>query len=136
MLSRNKTFTRYLLPALMLVVASVQADASYFCSMMDTVILDDCCCADADFDEMAFTDSEPCCEKSVDLLIDTATDQAQPTTKPIKFESDIDPPDEFVFIASLSLASPDISSVSGAEFVPTLRTTGSATYLITQRLRI
>ena len=49
---RNKTLTRYLLPALMLVVASVQADASYFCSMMDTVILDDCCCTDADFDEM------------------------------------------------------------------------------------
>ncbi len=136
MIRRNKTVTRYLLPALMLVVASVQADASYYCSMMDTVILDNCCCTDADFDEMTFTDSERCCEKSVDLLIDSATDQAQPTTKPIKFESDVDPPDGFVFIASLSLASLDISTVSSAEFVQSLPTTGSATYLITQRLRI
>jgi hypothetical protein len=72
----------------------------------------------------------------VDLLIDIATDQAQPTTKPIKFESDVDPPNGFVFIASLSLAPLDISSVSGAEFVQTLPATGSATYLITQRLRI
>ena len=125
-----------MLLALMLVLGSVQVHASYFCSMMDTVILDDCCCTDADFDEMTFTDSERCCEKSVDLLIDTATDQAQPTTKPIKFESDVDPPDEFVFVASLSLASLDISSVSSAKFVQTLPATGSSTYLITQRLRI
>ena len=120
----------------MLVFASVQADTSYFCSMMETVTLDECCCEDAEFDEMAFADNERCCEKSVDLVIDTATEQAQPTAKPIKFESDVDPPDGFVFVVSLTLASLDYSSVSSAEFIRSLSATGSATYLITQRLRI
>ena len=92
MLRRNKTFTRSMLLALMLVLGSVQTHASYFCSMMDTVIHDDCCCADADIDDMAFMDGEPCCEKSVELGIDTVSDQDQSSVKPIKFESDVDPP--------------------------------------------
>ena len=104
--------------------------------MMETVTLDECCCEDAEFDEMAFADSERCCEKSVELFVDTATEQAQPTTKPIKFESDVDPPDGFVFVVSLTLASLDYSSAAYAEFARTSSATGSATYLITQRLRI
>jgi len=125
-----------MLLALMLVVASVQANVSYYCSMMDTVMLDDCCCADSDIDEMALTDSEPCCETSVDLLIDTSVEQAQPTTNLIKFESDVDPPDDFVSVVSLFSASLDTLSVSSAEVVQTVCATSSATYLITQRLRI
>ena len=74
MLRQNKTFTRSMLLALMLVIGSVQAHASYFCSMMDTVIHNDCCCADSEIDEMVLTDREPCCEKSVELGIDAVSD--------------------------------------------------------------
>ena len=131
------TYTRLILLALMLAVGSVQAHASYFCSMMDTVLHDDCCCADADIDEMApMGDSDPCCEKSIELGIDSTSDQMQTSIKPIKFESDVDPPDAFVFIASLVLASQDIPSLSNANDARPLHNTGCATYLITQRLRI
>lgn len=125
-----------MLLALMLVLGSVQAHASYFCSMMDTIIHDDCCCADSDIDDMAFMDGEPCCEKSVALGIDTVSDQAQSSFKPIKFESDVDPPFTIAAAVELSPKFPDTATLSGAHCDADFCATGSATYLITQRLRI
>ena len=137
----SKQFVRAVLIGLMLAVGSVQAQVSYFCDMMDdmmdTVIHDDCCCADAGIDDMMVADSsEPCCEKSVSLSIDVANDQVQPQKKPIKFESDVDPPD---LITSAVEYSPQImnrASLSNVKHSANVHTTGSATYLITQRLRI
>ena len=121
----------------MLIVGSVQAQVSYFCVMMDTVIHDDCCCADTGVDDMMVNDSdEPCCEKSVELTVDAAADQAQPQTKPIKFESDVDPPD---IVTSAVEYSPQImnrDSLSSVKRTAIHHAAGSATYLITQRLRI
>ncbi len=120
----------------MLVLGSVQAHASYFCSMMDTVIHDGCCCADSDIDDMAFTDSEPCCEKSVELGVDAASDQVQTSIKPIKFESDVDPPTaEFCAIEhSFELGHVVANSYLG--YSKAVYSTGSTTYLTTRRLRI
>ena len=125
-----------MLLALMLVLGSVQAHASYFCVMMDTVIHDDCCCADSDIDDMAFMDGEPCCEKSVELGVDTNSDHAQSSIKPIKFESDVDPPVTIASTVELSPKFPDIASLYAANYDSVFCTTGSATYLITQRLRL
>ncbi len=125
-----------MLLALMLVVGAVQAQTSYFCSMMDTVIHDGCCCADSDIDDMALTDSEPCCEKSVELSIDAASDQVQTSIKPIKFESDVDPPTTITSAVELSLQFLEGASISGVNLSGISYTAGSATYLITQRLRI
>ncbi len=125
-----------MLLALMLVVGSVQAHASYFCSMMDTVIHDDCCCADSEIDEMVLTDSEPCCEKSVELGIDAASDQVQTNITLIKFESDVDPPATISSAVELSLQLPDSASISGVNHNAISHTAGSTTYLITQRLRL
>jgi hypothetical protein len=125
-----------MLLALMLVLGSVQAHASYFCSMMDTVIHDGCCCADSDIDDMAFTDSEPCCEKSVDLGIDTASDQVQTSIKPIKFESDVDPPVAILPAVELAPHFLDSASISGFDHDGISCAAGSTTYLITQRLRL
>jgi hypothetical protein len=136
MLRRHKTFTRSMLLALMLVLGSVQAHATYFCSMMDTVIHDDCCCADADIDDMVFMDGEPCCEKSVELGVDTTSDQAQSSIKPIKFESDVDPPVTIASAVELSPKFPDIASLYAANYDAVFYTSGSATYLITRRLRL
>lgn len=132
---RDKT-THSILLALLLVVGSVQAQTSYLCGMMDKVIHDDCCCEDQNVDDVVLVDNEPCCDKSVNLVIETTTDQAQPTTKPVKFEADVDPPNlvaavfEFVLQSHYSSSFFDANS-TGADF-----TIGSATYLITQRLRI
>ncbi len=125
-----------MLLALMLVVGSVQADASYFCSMMDTIIHEGCCCADSGIDDMAFTDSEPCCEKSVDLGIDTASDQVQTSIKPIKFESDVDPPAAITSAVELAPQFLDSASIFGVKGDGISYTAGSTTYLITQRLRL
>ncbi len=133
---RNKTFIRSMLLALMLVVGSVQAHASYFCSMMDTVIHDDCCCADSDIDEMAFTDSEPCCEKSVELGIDAASDQVQTNIKLIKFESDVDPPTADFCAIDYSFELCHVVAISYVGQAEAIHSAGSTTYLITQRLRL
>lgn len=103
---------------------------------MQTVIHGDCCCADSDVDELMSTDREPCCDKSVDLVIDTATDYAQPTTKPIKFESDVDPPNAMALAIELSLQYLDTAAAPGVNHTNITFTVGSAIYLNTQRLRI
>ncbi len=136
MLRPNQQFVRAVLLGLMLIVGSVQAHDSYYCGIMETVIHDDCCCADFDSDHMVLIEGEPCCEKSVEFVVEAATDQAPTTAKPIKFQSDVDPPDTSVFAVSLSWVSQEISFVSIANYAETLHSTGSATYLITQRLRI
>ena len=125
-----------MLLALMLVLGSVQGHASYFCSMMDTVIHDDCCCADSGIDDMAFMDSDRCCEKSVELGIDATSDQVQTSIKLIKFESDVDPPATISSAVELSLQLPDSASISGVNHNAISHTAGSTTYLITQRLRL
>jgi len=122
--------------SLMLIVGSVQAQVSYFCGMMESVIYDDCCCADADIDDGMLTESEPCCEKSVELFIDAPTDQVQTSAKLIKFESDVDPPDVIAFPAGFSLQFSTAASVIVADFTGEASGAGSTTYLITQRLRI
>ena len=133
----SKQFVRAVLIGLMLTVGSVQAQVSYFCGMMDKVIHDDCCCADAGIDDMMVADSgEPCCEKSVSLTIDDATDQAQPQKKPIKFESDVDPPELIISAIEYSPQIMNRASLSNVKRTANPHTAGSATYLITQRLRI
>ncbi len=125
-----------MLLALMLVVGSVQAHASYSCSMMDTVIHDRCCCADSDIDEMVLTDSEPCCEKSVDLGIDAASDQVQTSIKPVKFESDVDPPTVDFCAIDYSFELCHVVAISYLGQAEAIHSAGSTIYLITQRLRI
>ncbi len=117
-------------------MGSVQAHVSYFCGIMETVVHDDCCCVDFDSDDMTLIEGEPCCEKSVGLVVDASTDQGPTTAKPIKFQSDVDPPDTSVFAVPLPLVSQEIPFVSSANYAETLHSTGSATYLITQRLRL
>jgi hypothetical protein len=133
----SKQFVRAVLIGLMLTVGSVQAQVSYFCGMMDEVIHDDCCCADAGIDDVMVADSgEPCCEKSVSLTIDAAADQVQQPNKSIKFESDVDPPDIITSAVEISPQIMNRASLSNVTRSANFHTAGSATYLITQRLRI
>ncbi len=132
----NKHIVRSVLIGLILIVGSVQAHVSYYCEMMEAVVYVDCCCADSDIDEALLIDSEPCCEKSVELVIDIATDQAQTAAKPIKFESNSDPPDAAVASLESSIQPLVTASLSGVDHTWISPTAKVATYLITQRLRI
>ncbi len=136
MLRPNNKFIRSVLLALTLMVGSVQAQVSYSCGMMDMVIHDECCCADFEYDDTQITDSEPCCDKTVDLGVDTNSDQAQSTTKPIKFDSDVDPPTAAFCAFYYSLQLQGAVEMSCVDQAKTIQSAGSATYLITQRLRI
>ena len=136
MLRPNKQLVRTVLIGLMLVVGSVQAQVSYSCGMMDMVIHDDCCCADFEYDDTQITDSERCCDKTVELGVDTNSDQAQSTTKPIKFDSDVDPPTAAFCAFYYSLQLQDAAEISCVDQAKTIHSAGSATYLNTQRLRI
>ena len=136
MLRPNKQIVRAVLLGLMLIVGSVQAQVTYYCSMMESIIPDDCCCADVDADDMLVVEIEPCCDQSVELGIDTTSDQAQSTAKPVKFDSDVDPPDSLAFGLVLSLPSLAAALMPGINQADAIHTAGSSTYLITQRLRI
>ncbi len=127
---------RIVLIGLILIVGSVQAHVSYYCEMMEAVVHVDCCCADSDIDDALLTDSEPCCEKSVELVIDIATDQAQTAAKTIKFESDGDPPDAAVAFLKSSMQPLVTAPLSGVDHTWITPTAKVATYLITHRLRI
>ena len=127
---------RIVLIGLILIVGSVQAHVSYYCEMMEAVVHVDCCCADSDIDDALLTDSEPCCEKSVELVIDIATDQAQTAAKTIKFESDSDPPDAAIVSFESSVQPLVTAPLSGVDHTWITPTAKVATYLITHRLRI
>ena len=137
MLRPNKKIVRAVLISLMLIVGSVQAQVSYSCSMMDMVIHDDCCCADAGVDDMMVADiEEPCCEKVVELSIDTSTDQVQQKNQQIKFKSDVDPPDIVASAVGYSLQFTYCASFPNVKRSANSYSAGNAIYLITQRLRI
>jgi hypothetical protein len=104
--------------------------------MMEAVVHVDCCCADSDIDDALLTDSKPCCEKSVELVIDIATDQAQTAAKPIMFDSDGDPPNAAVAFLESSVQPLVTASLSGVDHTSISPAAKVATYLITQRLRI
>jgi hypothetical protein len=132
----NHQFVRAMLVGLMLVVGLVQAQVSYFCGMMDAVMHDECCCADAGGEHMAVADIEPCCEKSVELFVDAVSDPAQTLLKSIEFESDVDPPHAWVSAVDVRPPALGITSLSGIKQTGIPDPVGSATYLTTQRLRI
>ena len=136
MFRRNKVLAHSILLALMLVVGSVQAHVSYMCGMMDLVIHDDCCCADSEVDDMALTDSEPCCDKVVELGIDVAFDQAQTSVKLFKFDSNVDPPTADFCAIDCSFEVCHVVAISYLGQAENIHSAGSTTYLITQRLRI
>ena len=143
MLRLNRKPTQAALLGLMLIVGSVQADVSYFCGMMnsgmemtDAVMDDECCCADFDDQQMMADESDSCCEASVNLLVDAEANAAQVTPKPIKLESDVDPPDVLVPTFELLPLSTDTSVVSVCPVAASFSRNGSAIYLSTQRLRI
>jgi hypothetical protein len=136
MQNRNKPMFRAMLLSLLLIAGSVQAHVSYFCGMMDAVVHDDCCCDGMDSGDLSLTDAEPCCDKSLSIGIESTMDQAQSVAKPVKFQSDVDPPPALELNAVIWSRSAQVSSMPGHSPSRSRRGAGSETYLITRRLRI
>lgn len=136
MLRRNKIRMPVLMLGLVLMVGSVQAQVSYFCGMMDKVVHDSCCCHGMDSGDAMLTDAESCCDRAVILGVDSGADPAQPTAKPLKFESNADPPPSLISTTEVSFQPLQVLKTSGPATTVSRQHAGSATYLITRRLRI
>lgn len=144
MLRRIKPLARISILALVLVAGSVQAQISYFCNLLDAPMQMDMetddhdhgCCPEIDAEEIAADDNERCCDESVDLLVETTTEPAQNAAKPIKPDSDADPPGILVALVSPLHFATDLRRDFRTNDAATLSLRGNETYLITQRLRI
>lgn len=114
----------------------MKVQTSYFCSMMNTTLHGDCCCDGANDNASVSEQIEPCCVQFVNIVIDPTADQAQPTAKSIKFESGPDPPQLLALPFELPLEPVLARSTFRAGLDDVRRGDGTATYLLTQRLRI
>jgi hypothetical protein len=123
-------------------LAPLQAQTVFACAMMDTVVHEECCCGDhqpADGCTDHACDSTlhptaPCCNQSVELGLDFDAADAVGTVKPTG--SDADPPPSLL-VSSEILVVPHPSPVPAAfSHRAPADASGSATWLVTRRLRI
>ena len=117
--------------------------------MMDTVILDDCCCDDhkpdqnakdkckkSHCDSMLEPVDDPCCERSIEVGIDQEAVQTVPLTTLTDLRADIDPPQTLASSFD-AVFPPNRCLIHGnSHYLPVAGQSGSDTYLVTQRLRI
>ena len=134
-----------LLTLLLMVVGPLQVQNVFACSMMDEVMHGECCCVghksdqdciDADCDSAADSRSEPCCERSTQVIIDHEAQQDVPVVKPVEIRSDVDPPPALVCAYIAFLKPPSCAAYATAWLASRERCSASDTYLVTQRLRI
>lgn len=130
----------------MTTIGSLQAKTVFTCAMMDTDVFHECCCdgnsADKDCvnhscDVMFGPNKGACCDKSIEISINA--DEAKQNAsfaKPAEIRSDVDPPQAIIVNYFDIPASPYSVAVLVVNFQPIIGSSGSSTYLITQRLRI
>lgn len=133
--NRKPTIIRSILLVLMLVAGPLQAQTLFTCAMMDAV-MEDCCCDEMDSRDALESTSEPCCEKSVELRFDPASDETSVVIKPIEVRSDVDPPPAIPLEAIVSLPVDRFVVIVPHCALRSAQDPGTDTYLVTQRLRI
>jgi hypothetical protein len=88
-MTRRKPTIIHLIPlVLMLVAGPLHAQTMFVCAMMNTV-MEDRCCDDLTSRGTPETGSDPCCEQSVELRFDPASDETSVVIKQIKVRSDV-----------------------------------------------
>ncbi len=143
---RVTSFLLALLFLFMTTIGSLQAKTVFKCAMMDGDIFHECCCnsnkADKDCMDhgcnvMLGLNKGACCDRSIEISINA--DEAKQSAlfiKPVEIRSDVDPPQTIVANSFDNL----VSSYSVAALIgysrPIASSSGSSTYLLTQRLRI
>lgn len=142
----NRRLRTFLRPVLILIVAAgpLHAQTVFACSMMDMVMEECCCddhrigkgCIDSDCDAAVGPSEEPCCEQSVEVQVDEDAREDARIVKPLEIRSDVDPPHAIVASFDMIAAPQERSALVVYQPRPIARSSGTDTYLITQRLRI
>ena len=143
---RVPSFLLALLFLFMMAIGSLQARTVFTCAMMGMDILHECCCdgnrtdkdcVDHSCDVMLGPNKGACCDKSIEISINA--DEAKQNVsfaKPAEIRSDVDPPQAIIVNYFDIPASPYSVVVLVVNSQPIVSSSGSSTYLITQRLRI
>lgn len=142
---RKPSFVRALL-LLIVAVGPLQAQAVFACAMMDTMVRDECCCEDHEPDRGCENpdcgaalqpDDTPCCEHSVEISADPDARPDGSISRPVEVRSDVDPPQILISCSEPRFTPSAVSAAAvGVPAVLAAARGGSATYLVTQRLRI
>jgi hypothetical protein len=145
MTEKHPPSLRALLFLLLFVVGPLQAQSVFACPMMDKVVHGECCCVgpsedkdcvDATCEAALPVGSDPCCDQSVELSLDTDARLDTPILKPIEVSSEVDPP-VAILVVHLDLLLPQAEAlVPVFSTPPEVSHSGTDTYLTTQRLRI
>ncbi len=135
-MTRRKPTIIHLIPlVLMLVAGPLLAQTMFVCAMMNTV-MEDRCCDDLTSRGTPETGSDPCCEQSVELRFDPASDETSVVIKQIKVRSDVDPPLASLLEAIVSLPVSRFVAIVPQRVNRSPQDRGTDTYATTQRLRI
>lgn len=130
---------------LLLAAGPLQAQATYACAMMDTVVHDACCCegpkveddcGNPGCDATLESGEGPCCERSVEVTVDQESGQDALTAKPTEVRSDVDPPPALVCSPDALFPPRPFPTRAFADRLAGTGQSGSDTWLLTQRLRI
>lgn len=140
----NPLFLRALL-LLIVAVGPLQAQTLYACAMMDTGVLDGCCCeahkteqdcASPDCNASVESGDKPCCERSVEVSIDQEAGKETLTVKPTDVRSDVDPPHALVCSFVTPFPQRPFPAQGVVDRAPGADRSGSDIWLLTRRLRI
>ncbi|HET6630578.1 MAG TPA: hypothetical protein VFG91_12455 [Woeseiaceae bacterium] len=140
---RTPSFARALL-LLIVAVGPLQAQTVFACAMMGKGMMEGCCCEHhassrecetPDCGAVPESDETPCCEHRVEITVDPDADDGT-VSKPVEPRSDIDPPSFVATSFEARLTSPAIPDTPGFHYPAAAGHGGSATWLVTQRLRI
>ena len=138
----TRPLIRPLLLVAMLVLGSLHAQTLFACDMMDTIVHDTCCCDEhercvrSDCGAVLENERDPCCEASVGLSIEHASDQTDPLNGPSKVRFDLDPAPPVLATSGVDAHPYRIVTVYYPRAARRDRPPGSQIYLVTQRLRI
>lgn len=138
------SFARALL-LLVVALGPLQAQTVFACAMMDTMVLDECCCEDhkatagcenPDCGEALQPDGTRCCAHSVEISADPDARPDASISKPVEVRFDEDPPQVLISSSEVPFTPPAVPVIVGLHSAFAATRGGSPTYLITQRLRI
>tara|TARA_R110001599_G_scaffold326461_2_gene539043 strand:+ start:7137 stop:7733 length:597 start_codon:yes stop_codon:yes gene_type:complete len=145
MTDKHPPSLRALLFLLLFVVGPLQAQSVFACPMMDKVVHGECCCVgqsedkdcvDATCEAALQADFAPCCDRSVELSLDTDARLDTPIQKPVELSSAVDPPPAILAIYFDFLPPQSEALIPLFSTFPEVSHSVTDTYLITQRLRI
>ena len=126
---------------LLLLIGPLEAQQLFVCEMMGTTFLNDCCCeehkncADANCSDAITTESNTCCEVSIELNTNHEAYDELTVIKSVEVRSNVDPPPVIIY-AVKQLAEPVCIIATRDEYSSLPYKLGTNTYLTTQRLRI